>query len=69
MGWGSGSEILRRVWNEIRLAHHINERPLVLAKLINIFWDHDCDTFDDLADEDWPELEPALKVAGWINED
>lgn len=68
MGWGAGSHILRETWNRVRDFVPEQDRAKKLAELVKVFWDEDCDTFDDLRGE-WPELDKALVLAGWTEEE
>ncbi len=62
MGWASGSGILLRVWGEIRDLVPETNRVTVLANLMGIFSDEDCDTLDEVICDDWPESQPAYDL-------
>ena len=68
MGWGSGSEILQDVWGTVKEHIPPSQEVEVLGKLCDIFWDHDCDTLDDLIST-YPEAEKALHNIGYMDED
>lgn len=60
MGWARGSEILLKVWTTARPFVPVKKRVALLAELIEIVEDNDCDTVYELLDE-WPEVRPAMK--------
>jgi len=69
MGWNRGSDILDQIWKFQRGYIKAQDRSEVFTKLAEIFWNNDCDILDELICDNWPEVEPALRDIGYIDED
>ena len=69
MGWSRGSDILEQIWKMQRGYIQTRHRRRVFTKLAEIFWNSDCDTLYELICDNWPEVEPALREIGYIDED
>ena len=69
MGWGRGSEILEDVWADVRAYIPEEKRQEVLSKLCDTFWRHDCDTLEEIETPLWPEVMPALRQIGYLEDD
>jgi hypothetical protein len=60
MGWASGSGILANVWATVREFVPTEKRGEVLATLMGVFANEDCDTLEEVIDDDWPESQAAF---------
>ncbi len=69
MSWKSGSALLMNCWLVVRENISENKRVSCLVSLIEEFEKNDCDTIAELRiyNYDWPELNEALELTGWGN--
>ena len=69
MGWSTGSEILSALVDIIvENVADTNVRENMYRSIVELFEDHDCDTFDECAGDD-PVLDNVLKDMGWIDQE
>jgi hypothetical protein len=61
MGWASGSALLARIWARMRDRIPEDKRVDELAELMFVFGGEDCDTLDEVIDDDWPESKLAYE--------
>ena len=64
MSWTSGTMLME----EIIDATKENDRVKFFSLLINMWWNHDCDTLGDLWGVD-PDFDKALEETGYLEED
>ena len=70
MSWHGGDDICIDVWNGLREMIMEDDRPKALEKIIRVLADHDwTPCVYDLERQAWPELNEALKLAGYGEED
>ena len=62
MGWASATGIVIDVWNAVRERVPEQERPAILAKMMEPFFDGDWDCEDEVIGV-WPEAHAALCIA------
>lgn len=64
MGWASGSDLLTRVWAEVResIPDKEDARQIHLANLMAVFADEDCDTLAEVVRDEWPESAEAYEM-------
>lgn len=63
MGWSGGSGLLGDCWKQVRKFVPEKDRTKLLAKLIELFENEDCDTMDEIENL-FPEAKKALILAG-----
>lgn len=68
MGWSSGSEILSQIIDVLEPKFSEGEAIDVYINLIDIFWNCDADTLDELVGRS-VELDKALLMSEYVDQD
>lgn len=61
MGWSGGTEVCVKLWGAVRTHVPEEQRPAVLARVIDVLTDQDWDCVDEIRHE-WPEARKALEL-------